>query len=109
MTCKTFNFLALTCLVAVAVVTDQIWAKPSQPKQADSQEIKALTAEGDAQKAKNRDKEALAAYQKALARSDKTANPKQWARLALDVAQSLIRTDSWKEAETLCVEILSVR
>ena len=60
MTFKTFKFLALTCLMSAAVGTDQIWAKPSQPKQADSQEIKAFTAEGDAEKAKNRDKEALA-------------------------------------------------
>ena len=64
-----------------------------------------LIAEGEAAKEKGNYADALAAFQKALALTDKEKNAKDWSDTATSIARMHHRMASWKDAEELYSEI----
>ena len=70
---------------------------------------RAHTAEGQAAKQKGLYADALAAFQKALALTDKEKDPKSWTITASSVAEMHRYLRSWKEAKKFYTEILSLR
>ncbi len=66
-------------------------------------------AEGQAAKQKGLYADALAAFQKALALTDREKDPKSWTVTASSVAEMHRYLRSWKEAKKFYTEILSLR
>ena len=68
-----------------------------------------LMAEGESAKQNRLYSDALAAFQKALALTDKEKDPKSWTVTASSVADMHSYLGPWKEAKRLYTEILSLR
>ncbi len=71
--------------------------------------VDALMAEGKTAREKGDYAKALAAFQKALALTDKEKDPKSWTVTATKVALLHKKLAAWKEAEALFTEILLIR
>lgn len=101
--------ISLRRLIPAAALAFAFTAGTSCDRKPDVPQVDVYNIEGNVAWVDGRYADALAAYQKALALTDKDKDPKEWARIASDVAKMHGKLAAWKEAETLLIEVLRLR
>ena len=97
------------CMLALVTVFVCVGGPEGGKSGQAQREREALIAEGEAAKNKRLYADARAAFQKALALTDKEKDPKSWTVTASSVADMHRYLGPWKEAKKLYTEILSLR